>query len=120
MSLSLRACAVLLPLLALGCGPKAPPKPTVADVKPALQQEAARLKADGEKMPDGLGVKATWTLVSVDVTEQPGNESKPFKGVVKFKIESSAKALEGQTPQVFEKKFDFVYTTTLNKWQFGS
>ncbi len=106
--------------LALGACTKAEPKLSAADVKPALQQEATKLKADGEKMPDVVGVRATWTIVSVDVTEQPGNDTKPFKGVVKFKIESSAQGLSGQAPQVFEKKFDYVYTTTLNKWQFGS
>jgi hypothetical protein len=106
--------------LALGACTKPVPKLGVADVKPALDAEAKKMKADGEKMPDGLGVRTTWTVVSVDVVEQPGNETKPFKGVVKFKIESSAQGLSGQAPQVFEKKFDYVYSTTLNKWLFGS
>lgn len=117
---SLRTWTCAVSLLALACGPKGEPKPTAADVKPALQQEAAKMKADGEKMPDVVGVKATWTIVSVDVAEQPGNESKPFKGTVKFKIESSAKPLEGQAPQSFEKKFDYVWSSVTKQWQFGS
>ena len=77
------------------------------------------MKADGKKMPD-VGVKATWTVTSVDVTEQAGNDAKPFKGVVRFKIESSARALGDQPAQAFDKSFDYVYDAAQKKWLFGT
>jgi hypothetical protein len=97
---------------------KPEPKLTREQVMPALQQEAARMKSDGESMPD-VGVKATWTIVGVEVQEQPGNDAKPFKGTVRFKIESTAHALSGQSPQSFEKRFDYVYDAAQKKWLFG-
>lgn len=112
------ACGLMLAVAA--CGPKPEPKPTRDQVLPSLQQEAARMKADGEKMPAGVGVQATWTIVAVDVQEQAGNDAKPFKGTVRFKIASSAQALGGQAPQSFEKKFDYVYDAAQKKWLFGS
>jgi hypothetical protein len=116
-SLSLFACGLTLAVVA--CGPKPAPKPTRDQVLPSLRQEAARMKADGEKMPD-VGVRATWTIVAVDVQEQPANDARPFKGTVRFKIESSAQALGAQSPQSFEKKFDYVYDAAQKKWLFGS
>ncbi|MFI5183507.1 MAG: hypothetical protein ACHQNV_03845 [Vicinamibacteria bacterium] len=114
------------PLVSLVCGlslaaaacTKPEPKLTRDQVLTSLQQEAAHMKADGENMPD-VGVKATWTIVAVDVQEQAGNDAKPFKGSVRFKIESSAHALGGQAPQNFEKKFDYVYDAAQKKWLFG-
>jgi hypothetical protein len=107
-----------LSLVAAACA-KPEPKLTRDQLLPSLQQEAARMKADGEKMPD-VGVKVTWTIIAVDVQDQPGNDAKPFKGIVRFRIESSARALEGQSPQSFEKKFDYVYDAAQKKWLFGS
>lgn len=116
---SLLAIVCGLTLAAAACGKPSEPKPTRDQVLPALRQEAARMKADGEKMPD-VGVKATWTIVAVEVQEQAGNQAKPFKGTVQFKIESSAQGLGGQSPQSFEKRFDYVYDAALKKWSFGS
>ena len=106
-------------VLALAACTKPEPKLTKADVAPSLDIEAAKMKADGEKMPD-VGVKATWNIVAVDVVEQPDNAARPFRGRVRFKIDSSAHALEGQAPQSFEKSFDYVYDATQKKWLFGS
>jgi hypothetical protein len=107
-----------LTLAAAACA-KPEPKITRDQVLPSLQQEAARMKADGENMPD-VGVKAIWTIVAVEAHEQPGNDAKPFKGTLRFKIESSARALGGQPPESFEKKFDYVYDAAQKKWLFGS
>ena len=93
------------------------PKATRADTLALLQQEAQRMKADGEKMPD-VGVKATWIIAAVDVVEDPANTSQPFKGTIRFKIESATHALDGPPTQSFEKKFDYVYDAGLKKWLF--
>lgn len=103
-------------LAVLGCA-KAEPKATREQVLPLLQQEAARMKADGEAVPD-VGVKATWTIAGVDVAEQAGDEARPFKGTIRFRIESSTHALEGPATQSFERKFDYVYDAAQKKWVF--
>lgn len=100
-----------------GACSKPEPKLTRQDVLPLLQQEAQKMKADGEKVPD-VGVKATWTIAAVEVVEQPGNAAQPFSGSVRFKIESSTHALEGPSTQSFEKKFDYVYDAAQKKWLF--
>jgi hypothetical protein len=91
--------------------------PSKEAVTQLLQQEAQSLKADGEKMDPSLGVKATWTIVSVEVREQPNDPDRPWAGTIKFKIESRMKDVDG-TDQVqqFEKKFEYVYTNTLKRW----
>jgi hypothetical protein len=103
--------------VAAGACKKAEPKPTVQDVQPALQQEAQKLKADGEKVPD-VGVKSTWTIAGVDVVPQAGNEAQPFAGTIRIKIESETHALEGPQTQTLEKKFNYVYDTAQKKWLF--
>jgi hypothetical protein len=82
-----------------------------------LQQEAQGLKQDGEKVNPALGVKAIWNVEAVEVKEQPGNESQPWTGTIRFRIESKMKEVDG-TPlsQQFEKRFDYVYSTVMNRW----
>ena len=107
---------VVLALLASACG-IGEPKLTRESVAPALQQEAQKLKTDGESMPD-LGVKATWNIVGVDIKEQPGNAAQPFAGTIRFKIESSTHALEGPATESFEKTFQYVYDAASKQWRF--
>jgi hypothetical protein len=111
---ALRLAAVAL-LIAACHTPE--PKLTREDVAPALQQEAKKMKADGENMPD-VGVKAVWNIVAVEIREQPDNPGHPFAGSVRFRIESSARALEGSAPQSFEKKFEYEYDAASRLWRF--
>lgn len=106
----------MLALLAAACGAREP-KATRETVTPALQQEAQKLKADGESMPD-LGVKAVWNIVAVEVRDQAGNAQQPFAGTVRFRIDSSTHALEGPATQSFEKKFEYVYDAASKQWRF--
>jgi hypothetical protein len=86
-----------------------------------LQKEAETMKAAAEK-PDPkfapLGVKSTWTVAAVEVQEQAGNKSQPFRGTIRFRIESEMKEFDG-TPlkQTLDKKFDYVYDVAAKKWQ---
>jgi hypothetical protein len=68
-------------------------------------------------VPD-VGVKATWNIAGIDVVEDPGNVAQPFKGTIRFKIESATHALEGPATQAFEKRFDYVDDAALKKWLF--
>ena len=104
-------------LLAVGACKAGPTGPDKGAVTQLLQQEAQSLKTNGEKLDPSLGVKATWTIVSVDVREQPNDPDRPWAGTIRFKIESRMKDVDGsdQTQQ-FEKKFEYVYTNTLKQW----
>jgi len=82
-----------------------------------LQQQAQGLKQDGEKMNPDLGVKATWNIEAVEVHEQPGNESQPWTGTIRFRIESKMKEVDGSlSTQQFEKRFDYVYSPVIKGW----
>jgi len=86
---------------------------------PLLQKEADSLKADGEKVDPGLGVQSTWTVEGIDLKEQPGNESTPWVGVIRFKIVSRTKDFDGSTLNDESKKqFEYQWNTTLEKWVF--
>jgi hypothetical protein len=82
-----------------------------------LNQEAQSLKQDGERVNPEFGVKSTWNIESVEVREQPNDPDRPWAGTIRFKIVSQMKEVDGSTlSDVTEKRFDYVYTTTLNKW----
>ncbi len=82
-----------------------------------LQQEAQSLKADGEKVNPELGVKTTWNIEGVEVREQPNDESRPWAGTIRFKIQSQMREVDGtKLNSEFEKRFDYVYSTALKKW----
>ena len=82
-----------------------------------LQQQAQGLKQDGEKMNPDLGVKTTWNIEAVEVHEQPGNESQPWTGTIRFRIESKMKEVDGSlSTQQFEKRFDYVYSPVIKGW----
>jgi hypothetical protein len=104
-------------LLAVGACKAALTGPDKGAVTQLLQQEAQSLKTNGEKLDPSLGVKATWTIVSVDVREQPNDPDRPWAGTIRFKIESRMKDVDGSDQtQTFEKKFEYVYTNTLKQW----
>jgi len=110
-----RFCLALVLLLLGACktGLMGPSKEAVTQL---LQQEAQALKANGEKLDPSLGVKATWTIVSVDVREQK-DADRPWAGTIHFKIESRMKDVDGSDQtQTFEKKYEYVYTNTTKQW----
>jgi hypothetical protein len=115
-SLPVRTSLAILAAGALSCSP-AQPKVTRADALALLQQEAQKMKADGEKVPD-VGVKATWNIAGVDVVEEPGNAAQPFRGTIRFRIESATHAIDGPATQSFEKRFDYVYDAAQKRWLF--
>jgi hypothetical protein len=113
------AAILALSLVASGCGIKGPKGPTREVVTASLQQEANTLKADGEKLDPVLGVKATWNIEALEVSERPNDADRPWAGTIHFKIKSETKDTDGavQTDE-FEKRFDYVYTMSVNRWIF--
>src|SRR5713226_7043043 len=102
-------------VLIAGCSLGKPDGSQKEAVLALLQQQAQGLKQDGEKVNPALGVKAIWNIESVEVKEQPGNESEPWTGTIRFRIESKMKEVDGSLlTQQFEKRFDYVYSTVMN------
>jgi hypothetical protein len=104
-------------VLIAGCSLGKPEGSQKEAVLALLQQQAQGLKQDGEKVNPALGVKAIWNIESVEVKEQPGNESQPWTGTIRFRIESQMKEVDGSLlTQQFEKRFDYVYSPVIKGW----
>lgn len=101
------------------CRPKAPETSGRERVTLLLQQEADALKRDGEKLDPVLRVKATWVIEGIDVTERPDDPDRPWVGTIRFKIRSVMRDEQGVvTTDEFDRRFDYVYTTSLQRWIF--
>ena len=116
--LCLRSFVLVLAGLALCCGSVINKGPTKEAVTALLQTEAATMKRDGEKLDPSLGVKATWNITGVDVQEQANNSAQPYKGSVRFRINSRTNDLTGPAETNFDKTFNYVYDAKLGKWLF--
>jgi hypothetical protein len=107
--------AVAVALAGCSSKPKAPARDSLVAL---LQQEAEALKAQNENQDTSIGVRATWTIESVDVVESPEGDA-AATGTIRFRIRAETK--DGDGPAVvdeFEKQFDYVFNTTLQKWVF--
>jgi hypothetical protein len=87
-------------------------------VLPLLEKEAAAMKADGERMDPGLGVKSTWSVESVEVSEQAGNAAQPWRGTIRFKIQTRMRDADGtETNDRLDKRFDYAYDQASGQWR---
>jgi hypothetical protein len=112
------ALVMLAALLGVACGEKAPEAPAREVVLPLLQKEAASIKADGEKVNPALGVKSTWNVVSVEVQEQAGNKAQPWRGSIRFRIDSQMREPDGtETNDRLDKQFYYAYDMVPGKWR---
>lgn len=115
-SLGLVAIAVAVAFSGCSSKPKGPDRDALVA---QLQQEAAALKAENENQDTSLGVRATWTVASVDVVEQPENAAAPWRGTIRFKIKSETDDVDGTVEEdEFEKEFAYVFNPTIQKWVF--
>jgi predicted small lipoprotein YifL len=105
-------------LLGLGaCGLRGPKAPGQEAVTTLLQKEASEIKAGGEKLDPVLGVKATWTIAGIDVTERAGDRDRPWAGTIRFRIRSETKDTDGAViVDEMERRFDYVYSASLQRW----
>jgi hypothetical protein len=98
------------------CSAGAPSKSEREAATASLQNEAAALKRDGEKMDPALGVKATWTIKGVDVQDQSGSPNQPFTGTIRFVIHSEQRESTGVVENNFERSFKYVYDAGIKQW----
>jgi hypothetical protein len=105
-------------LAGAACASKGPDRPGREAVTPLLQREADDLKSSGEKLDPVLRVKATWTIAGIDVTERPGDADHPWTGTIRFKIRAETKDTGGVLVDEFERRFDYVYAASVNRWIF--
>jgi hypothetical protein len=92
-------------------------KPSREAAQSALQAEAEGLKRDGEKPIPGMGVKSMWTIEGIDIQEQPKDENRPWRGTVRFRIDSAMREPDGTiSKDSIKKTFNYVYDAPLKKW----
>src|SRR5438445_10499563 len=114
MTLTLAVTA--LALLSSACLKSLDPRIRREAVLPLLQKEAESLKRDGEKVDPALGVRSTWNIEAVEVKEQPGNDTSPLSGTIRFKIESRMQEVDGSiVTQCIYKRFEYVYISTTRR-----
>jgi hypothetical protein len=115
-----RAVLVLLTVaVAVSCSifKGGPGKPSREAAQAALQTEAEGLKKDGEKPIPGMGVKSIWTIEGIDIQEQPKEENRPWRGTVRFRIDSAMREPDGTiSKDSIKKTFNYVYDAPLKKW----
>jgi hypothetical protein len=81
-----------------------------------LQSEAEGLKRDGEKPLPGMGVTSVWAIEAVEVQEQK-DDNRPWRGTVRFRIESSMREPDGTiSKDTIKKTFNYAYDAPLKKW----
>jgi hypothetical protein len=117
---TLTRAVVVLSAVTVGasCGVfKGGSKPSREAAQTALQAEAEGLKRDGEKPIPGMGVKSIWTIEGIDLQEQPKEENRPWKGTVRFRIDSAMREPDGTiSKDSIKKTFNYVYDAPLKKW----
>jgi hypothetical protein len=115
------ACVLVVLLGAAGvagaCRAKAPAGPSREQLTVLLQREAQALKATGEQLDPVLGVKATWTLAELAVSERRGDAERPFAGVIRFHIRAETKDTDGAVQvDELDKRFDYLWNAGLQRW----
>lgn len=104
--------------LGLSCSSKQKEADTKEKLLAELRLEAQSLKVNGEKVDPKLPVKSTWTLVDAQIKDQPDNIVFPYKGTVRYKIETRTRDVDGSVAaDSFEKSFDYMYDPKSKKWR---
>ena len=92
-------------------------RPSKEAVQAALQADAEILKKEGEKPIPGMGVRSVWTIEGIDLQEQPKDDTRPWKGTVRFRIDTAMREPDGTiSKDSIKKKFDYVYDAPMKKW----
>jgi hypothetical protein len=108
---------IIAGVLLAGCVKEQAQGPGREAVVALLQQEAADLKKGGEDLDPSVGVKVTWIIEGVDVTERPGDKDAPWSGTIRFRILSQSREVDGaMTTDEFRKRFEYRYSAVIKKW----
>jgi hypothetical protein len=114
----LGAFLLVAAVLGLSCSSKQKEAETREKLLGDLRAEAQSLKVNGEKVDPMLPVKSIWTLVDAQIKDQPDNIVFPYKGTVRFKIQTQTRDVDGSVAtDAFEKSFDYMYDPKLKKWR---
>ena len=108
---------VLAASLLVSCseGKKAPPPQAEAEALLQQRAETEKREAEADVNPK-LGVKVTWTVESVEVRPQPGNEAEPYLGTIKFVIVSETPELDGVATERLERSYEYVWDPATGGW----
>lgn len=107
---------VVLAALA-GCSEAKKAPPPQADVEALLKQRAETEKREAEAdVNPALGVTITWTIQSVEVRPQPGNDANPYAGTIRFLIESQTPELDGVATERFDRSYDYIWDAATSAW----
>lgn len=91
--------------------------PSKEEVTAELRKEAETFKAKGEQTDPILRLKSTWNIEGVDVVEQAGNENRPYKGTIRFKIITTMRDPDGaETNDRLDKQFHYEYDVREKRW----
>jgi len=103
-------------VLSFSCGSVIDPGTPRETVLPLLRQEALLLKRDGENISPKLEVEMTWNINSVDIRQQPNDETNPWAGSIDITIISRIKELDGYITERTDKIFHYEWDDDLEKW----
>jgi hypothetical protein len=91
--------------------------PSKEDVTAELRKEAEVFKKKGEQNDPVLRIKSTWNIEGVDVAEQEGDDNRPYKGTIRFKIVTTMRDPDGtETNDRLDKQFHYAYDVREKRW----
>ena len=91
--------------------------PSKDDVTAELRKEAETFKQKGEQSDPVLRLKSTWNIEGVDVVEQDGNDNRPYRGTIRFKIITTMRDPDGtETNDRLDKQFNYEYDVREKRW----
>jgi hypothetical protein len=91
--------------------------PSKDDVTAELRKEAEVFKQKGEQSNPVLRLRSTWNIEGVDVVEQEGNDNRPYRGTIRFKIITTMRDADGQeTNDRLDKQFNYEYDVREKRW----
>lgn len=103
--------------LVVSCSEAKKAAPPRAEVEALLKQRAETEKREAEAdVNPNLGVKVTWTVRSVEVRPQPGNEAEPYVGTINFVIESQTPELDGVATERLERSYEYTWDPATGAW----
>lgn len=102
---------------AAGCGRRGAGGPSREELTSLLRQEAQAMKATGETLDPVLGVKASWTVSELTVSERPGDADRPWAGVIRFRIRAETKDSDGSVQvDEMDKRYEYLWSASLGRW----